>query len=373
MKRRKLMKRLTAFVMTAVMTMGMGTNVFALPDEPKTSELSTGVEEAPATETSKKYTTIDIKKILKTTDSNVYAPNTPFQFTICAGEAGSYGELKYTPGTLEAVSVDNSAFVYTAESKRDEKSGDFEIKSPAVKIDANKFSGTGIYSYQVSEQVPDAVCDGMSYDTEKKYDLLLFVMTDDSNHRYVGAVSAKLTSDENWTKQPDLSFESTYTTKDLTVTKLVTGNMGEKNKDFSFTIILKGASGERYKVVKLNASGEEIKDETLKDVESGAELPVSLQHGQSVKISGLSENDTYTVVENFNYEAEGYKEPQGQVKDPVAVTENGAKVIVTNEKDVPPATGIIMTFGPYVLLIGLAGVLAFVFLRKKRNGQDNEF
>ena len=47
-------------------------------------------------------------------------------------------------------------------------------------------------------------------------------------------------------------------------------------------------------------------------------------------------------------------------------------VTFTNEKNADnPATGIITTFAPYILLIAAAGVFAVLFLHKKRN--DDEY
>ncbi|MDY5485000.1 MAG: hypothetical protein SPF91_12690, partial [Clostridium sp.] len=48
------------------------------------------------------------------------------------------------------------------------------------------------------------------------------------------------------------------------------------------------------------------------------------------------------------------------------VKDDNAVITVKNEKQVNPATGIVMTFGPYALLLALAGVFAVMFLRKKR-------
>ena len=91
----------------------------------------------------------------------------------------------------------------------------------------------------------------------------------------------------------------------LTVTKEVTGNRGEFQKEFSFTLKLENATGAYpYSKTWQNSAeaGEEPAVETgmLKDGDTFA-----LQHGESITIRNIPKETAYTVVE-ADYSAEGY-------------------------------------------------------------------
>ena len=95
----------------------------------------------------------------------------------------------------------------------------------------------------------------------------------------------------------------------------------------------------------------------------------TLMDGETLHIYGLSENDTYTVTE-ADYSAEGYTTT---VKDENAngkLTKDETMVEFINDKNVGPATGVAMTFAPYVLLVAAAGGLGAVVLGKKKREDD---
>ena len=82
-------------------------------------------------------------------------------------------------------------------------------------------------------------------------------------------------------------------------------------------------------------------------------------------IYGLTKNDTYTVMET---EVEGYTTTVNE-KAANTLTDNAvdtSKVTFVNDKGSDaPTTGVILNIAPYILMVALAGVLAFFFLRKR--------
>ena len=77
----------------------------------------------------------------------------------------------------------------------------------------------------------------------------------------------------------------------------------------------------------------------------------------------------YTVTEE-TLTNEGYTTYIDEIKSTTNVAtgtiEADTTVAYRNDKVVTTPTGIVMTFGPYVLLIALAGVFATLFFRRKR-------
>lgn len=118
---------------------------------------------------------------------------------------------------------------------------------------------------------------------------------------------------------------------------------------FEFTITVKGAEGEKYA--------------TNKGVvfESGIPQTVILGHDESIVIYGLSENDTYTVVENDP----GEYTATGEVKEALAMGKDDKTVTVINTLDTTIPTGVIETVAPFALMIVAALGFAVVYFRKR--------
>lgn len=157
---------------------------------------------------------------------------------------------------------------------------------------------------------------------------------------------------------------------DFIIKKTVTGNQGNKNKEFSFTVTIDGddtdkAGKEKYKAVKTPKTG----DPEIMHITDEEAATFTLMDGETLHIYGLSENDEYTVTE-ADYSTEGYTT---SVKDENAkgkLTSDDVVVEFINDKNVGPATGVAMTFAPYVLLVAAAGGLGAVVLGKKKREDD---
>ena len=100
-------------------------------------------------------------------------------------------------------------------------------------------------------------------------------------------------------------------------------------------------------------------------------MTVSLKHGESIEVYGLSANDVYTIVE-ASYASDGYQTTIAGADSSDGLTATGKTdtgddtVVYTNDKTITSPTGIAMEFGPYALMLGAAGALGGVFFRKKR-------
>lgn len=328
-----------------------------------------------------------------TTDGNTYAPNTTFSFTVEAGGSGNvtgtaYGAANDTASlpVKEGVNVDKvftmpENYVFTpGDEVKEEYTQGKNIVIKAKDGEEKYFTEPGIYHYIISETEGDY--EGIIYDTVDR-DVYLYVGyvtgTDELEVQnvVVSKDGNKIGNDTNIGDR-GIEFINNYgkhgtpdpenpdgpipgdTTHDLTVTKKVAGNQGDKNKAFEFTVQVNGAPGECYKVVFTDKN----KETTESKLESGSTgTKYYLKDGESIRIFGLTDTDTYTVTET-DYSDEGYTVEKGNESGTVNADDTAYDVV--NTKSVTTPTGIVLSFAPYIMLVALAGVFAVLFLRKKK-------
>ena len=105
--------------------------------------------------------------------------------------------------------------------------------------------------------------------------------------------TAAFVNHKNGTTPPPPDDDDEY--GKLTISKTVTGNAGDKNQDFTFTVTLTTSSGSQLGT-RFSYTGS--KNGTIKSGES-----ITLSHGESIIINGIPSGTRYTVTETA---AEGY-------------------------------------------------------------------
>lgn len=159
----------------------------------------------------------------------------------------------------------------------------------------------------------------------------------------------------------DISVTNTYTPNvtDVTIKKIVTGNLGDVNKKFQFYV-----QGDENHTLP--------GDPAPKDNKIGFQL----SNGEEYKLEGVQVGTTLTIWEEgadgYIVKYDGNVLPSGQsyysvtVEDSTAVT-----VTVTNIKDEIPDTGISLDSIPYILiLVGVVAVGAVMVIKKRRDAYD---
>lgn len=317
-----------------------------------------------------------------TKESNIYAPKTTFKFTVAPGTAVPAGRNQKAiyAGPANGVTLDKDVI---ASVPADSDIGNEKITVGTTKLNVNESVFTkgedakpGIFRYVVSEVATDKdgnAYEGVAYTTEQKYFDVYVTSDDDGNLE----VSSYLFVDKN---NPESKGEGVFTNdysshhdtlKDLTVKKEVTGNQGNRNKDFKFTIKVDGAAGEQYYVTFSDGKAPTT-------LVSGEAKTITLKDNETAKIFGLSETDEYTVTE-ASYADDGYTTTidneekltaTGTIKkDTEARTTaaNGDKnITVVNDKTTNSPTGIFLHVAPYIALIGAAIASSLLFFRRKR-------
>ena len=180
-----------------------------------------------------------------------------------------------------------------------------------------------------------------------------------------------------------VEFTNTYNVPNLnsmTIKKVVTGEFGDRDKSFAFSVKL------------TDKGGKEITGE-FHTSENGANVTrldaFTLKHGQLVELKNIPIDTTITITESnandYDTKATNYGKADNKTFVYKVVNENGEAVLkskdnnqtvadnaitVTNDFDGTPDTGVLLDTLPYLILLAVAvagGVLVVVRKRKHRD------
>jgi hypothetical protein len=182
------------------------------------------------------------------------------------------------------------------------------------------------------------------------------------------------------------TFTNTYTPpangKELTISKTVTGNMGDTNQAFTFSVTLTDADGSPLSNMDFRVLLPGETDTTLYTTDANGVLTFSLKHGDQVTIKDLPQGTRYTITEGTEDDAKSYKttfvvtggtsNAQEDKTQSGALNDGNAEVKVTNDRNLVVPTGIQTETQPAALILLLsAGALLLLGVaggRKRRRG-----
>ena len=342
------MKKALQMIMAVLLLVGMlGTQVFAETGVTSpTGDNSTGVAQS-----------FTFKSELSV-PADTLVPNVTVSYSIVGEAADGSGRIA---GPTRA-SIGNATFSAT-------DSGTSVSKDVTVTFPADLFTSVGIYRYKITQTIPanTGVVAASSSPTTRYLDVFVqnkaggtglevayFVLASNANNT---------ASSTSYTEKSD-GFQNTYNSHTLTIKKEVTGNQGNRNQDFYFPITITNSEGttKKYNYTKTGGTG---------TFTSETSQTISLKHGETIEITGLTAQDTYNVSE---IAADGYtttyKIGTGSVtSDTAALTDTitaDRTITFINTKNANTPTGVILTFMPYILMILAGFVVASLFLRRKR-------
>ena len=242
---------------------------------------------------------------------------------------------------------------------------DTEKQTVDVEFTASELTeSSGTYTYTLTSK--DKVLE-----PSEEYTISETTGTADVNGYQLKASEAQTVTPEQG-KDAEVSFTNTYTQPTLTVNKTVTGNMGETDKAFTFTLKLTKDSTAYTEDLSATKG---TTTQTL--TQDAGKYSFTLKDSESITIT-VPYNYTYTVTE-ADYSSDGYtayigtgdskKESREASGD---LTEDKTETF-TNDKDVVVPGGLQGNSNSWYLLIGAAFVLAggfgFLKLRGKKAGQ----
>ncbi len=211
-------------------------------------------------------------------------------------------------------------------------------------------SSDGGTTYTASYTFTNLPTDRVTYTvSETVNDLQDYELTSTVNGKTGTSVSRVTIPDG---KTQSVSFKNDYklTTMSVTVEKLVTGNMRDTEKDFSFTY--SDGNGKTGSFTLKNGGSE-----TIEDLSIGSEITITEsdaeEYSTSVTYGNSQVNPTEKGGKTFKITLE-------------AETNN---IVVTNHRNVNPPTGIHTSNTVYLAMLAISALLAttmFVFLRRRQ-------
>ena len=203
---------------------------------------------------------------------------------------------------------------------------------------------------------------------------------------------------DNDTITEDTTFYAKYVKESaetsVTITKRVTGIMGDTNKEFGFS-------------VKVENGGTDVTSAVTATYENGSTVDLNsftLKHNQTITLTGVPVGATVTVKEfapgkSYTVKATGYEDGQSGENDVIfyytvvarpstdeatVVSEDeepavrtvvaaveASDIIVINHCTLFPDTGVLLDTLPYIVILAVvAGGVALLMLRKRRKEDD---
>lgn len=184
---------------------------------------------------------------------------------------------------------------------------------------------------------------------------------------------SKFDFDEDTIKE-DTTFYAKHVpaSANLTVSKTVTGKLGDTNKAFTFTITK--ADGTAANITDTNI---EISEADRAKVEWKGNGQFTLKDGASIIFKNLPSGQ-YKVVED-NYSGEKYETsyvvdsgtPENRREASVTIGTDAKTIAFTNNCTLQPDLGVLLDTLPYIVILAVvAGGVALLMLRKRRKEDD---
>lgn len=332
-------------------------------------------------------------------NENAHVPDAEFTFTITAGTAVPADPKTGMPAIYAGIgeptvskaefSPDDEATTTVADNEVTLESGEaYAKKQVTVDFSSVNFTAPGIYRYTITENDPTSQS-GVAIKGNSTRTLDVYVEYTDDNATTLAVTHYVLqdgTANPN-TATKSKGFTNTYTTYDLTLTKDVTGNQGNRDKYFRFEVTIANAvAGTKYTVTVpsgLTQNDLEGADQ-LTDVNKGELVATGgtvtavyyLKDGQSITIQGLTPATTYAITE-ASYAADGYTtkyqidsngEQTANSFDAQTMGDTSHTVTFTNTKSGTVPTGILLETAPYLILgaVVVAGLVVLFATRRRR-------
>ncbi len=158
----------------------------------------------------------------------------------------------------------------------------------------------------------------------------------------------------------------------VTVSKTVTGALGDKAKEFSFTLNVTDSAGN---AITGGIKAKKGSNEETPNSDNGYRF--TLKDGENIVFTNVPTGATVTVTENdytgtnggysTSYVADDGKKMQGREARLTNISTGNHTIAFTNSKDVIPDTGITLNSMPYLLVLAgvLVGGMAWMRRRKR--------
>jgi pilin isopeptide linkage protein len=315
------MKKIAAIIFSAAMVLNMGAAAMA--------------EDTLSVNISKSYTAVN---------DGTTKPEETFNFTVSDGVVTEADE------GVTAPEIADFSIAFTG--------NDATATSKTNTLQLPTFGRVGIYTYTISETPGNTA--GVSYSTTPITMQVTVTQGETDLERSVvfkDAAGEKLTG---------AAFVNTYRAGNISISKKVTGNMGDTSKYFDVKVTVTNPVGKDASATYAVSGGSN--DENPTTITAGTATTFKLKADDTITIANVPYDATYTVVE-ADYSAEKYtatysgsdgSDGTGTVSDATETVE------ITNNKGVTVETGINLDSMPYIMILALVAVCAVVMFARKR-------
>ena len=328
-----------------------------------------------------------VKNLVVDDDANI--PNITFSYTIRRGtpQDATATTIEILESPLGGGSIDTAVFSNAdtestinglpsdANPSNPTAGKKYAQKSVSIDFPVGTFTKPGVYRFVINET--NSNLPGVTYDSNPTRYLDVFVVANDNNELSVNGyvlrdAATDIGTNGEYVEDPDVKssgYTNSLTQYDFDFSKTISGNQGDKNKRFSFTLTITGANPGTYPIIANNVTDNPTSITVGANGTATGEY--SLTNGSTVKVVGLNAGAVCTVTENPDDYTATHKLDTGEENsgaDSGAVTLNSDhSVAFTNTRNGIIPTGIIMTIAPFAIGICVFGaVFIFIICRKKR-------
>lgn len=289
-------------------------------------------------------TTVKINKELAVSPENSN-PSETFNFKIGDGTGQRDGVELTTPQFA------NKDFQITIANGA--TSGSANITLPA-------YTQVGEYTYPLTETAGNKA--GFDYDGNQ-YFLKVTVINNLEGSGFIRVLTL-VGGDEKDVKKD--AFKNKFDAGNLEVKKIVGGNFGDPNDEFTVTITLTPISGKILdkSIIDFGGANPTIINATTGELE----VKYTVKHGDTISIKNIPYDVIYKVVEtqDLTYEEAIYEGDYSANGFEVKKLTN--KVTIKNNRNQEIQTGLDLTNTPFLILLGIASVgIVIVMVRRRKN------
>jgi len=318
--------------------------------------------------------TIDVSNLVAPTKAQTITILKKYAVSSTANYALPSDKLTFTP--VDAIVEDGPAKTAPAVTiEVDDITGGNKLEYEA-RIKLPPYTQVGVYYYTFTES--DGQIAGITY--IKNTITLRVTVVQAENALKVEAVALR-EAGENGIKQAtegtastkteyDLSkkidsFDNKYEAGSLTVEKLVTGNLGQLDKEWEFEVTFTSSKKVNAPITYL----EKASDTTKKSIAAGwtdpQKVKIYLKSGEKVQFDNIPAGVTYSITET-DANKDGYDTKADNASGTIAAADTAAAKF-TNTKDVNIDTGVSLETSAYVLImaLALAGFVMMVIRRRE--------
>lgn len=249
-----------------------------------------------------------------------------------------------------------------------------------VTINLPIYTAVGVYTYKITENGNGKA--GVTYFGDE-ITLVVTVIQDGDSKLRVAAVHTEVKTTENQNPSKSNIFTNVYSAGSLSVTKTVTGNLGDRDKYFAITVSLTDTETDHYgtdytgNTISVSQTSYSVPDDNGGSTTNPTSITVGtpatfwLKHGETLTLGNIPYGTEYTVTEA---DLTDYTETitGGDNNNGTGVVDSAteAQVVVTNHKEVTVDTGITLDSLPFVLILAVCAGTAVLFVIKRRSSVD---